>query len=178
MWETMFNKWEKKTMVHLRTRIFWERNYRDWVKQDCANTFGNAWELLKREEEWLLLKHNRENQMGCKWNESHRVTQDRIGKYLVKLPDNQPSLNKPKLWCAFRKQFLQLYQKWTKKSKIICTLFSSRWKVLLLDKWGLRTVYNGSEVYPLEIFIHVDKVSSYINPSKDRVDAQHSVMRE
>lgn len=39
-------------------------------------------------------------------------------------------------------------------------------------------VYNGSKVSPVEMFIHVDKVSSYINPREDRVDAQHSVMRE
>lgn len=37
---------------------------------------------------------------------------------------------------------------------------------------------NDGEVSPLEMFIHVDKISSCINPREARVDARCSVMRE
>lgn len=37
---------------------------------------------------------------------------------------------------------------------------------------------NDDDVSPLEIFIHVDKISSCINAEEARIDAPCSVMRE
>lgn len=76
-------------------------------------------------------------------------------------------------WSAFKKTILTVRP--DMECKKLKHFNASKEKKKVLDKWGL---CNGSEVSPAEMFIHVDKVSSYINPSKDRVDGPRSVMRE